>query len=85
MTRASLSAASRSPAFRFGLPLVLFCTSGYLALSHFTGAVVEKRDARVVRRSERAVQLEQAHAAVVGKLNMNERPLVLKPIHRPPE
>ena len=81
----SFSSITRNPAFRFGLPLVLFCTSGYYALSHFTGAVVEKRDAHIGRRSVRAVQLEQAHAEVVGKLNMTERPLVLKPIHRPPE
>ena len=74
-----------SPFVRFGLPLVLFSVVGYAGLAHFMGGVVQKRDARVVRRSERAAKLEEAHADIVGKLNLAGKELVLKPIHRPKE
>lgn len=47
----------------------------------FVSGKVEAVDARVVRRSERAVQLEQAHKAIVGRLNLEE--FELRPIPRP--
>lgn len=83
--RAAFARAKRSPAVRFGVPLVLFVAGGAAVLAQFLGGVMHKRDARVVRRSERAVKLEEAHADIVGRLKMHDRELVLKPIHRPKE
>jgi hypothetical protein len=73
------------PFVRYGLPLIFFSVAGYGALSVFMRGVFEKRDSRVVRRSARAAQLEDAHADIVGKLNLNPSDLKLKPIHRPKE
>jgi len=78
-------AARASPFLRYGLPFVLFCAGGYGALALFMRGVVEKRDARVVRRSARAAQLADAHADIVGKLALGAGDLKLKPIHRPTE
>jgi hypothetical protein len=71
------------PFLRFGLPLILFSIAGYGGLSLFMRGVFEKRDSRVVKRSVRAAELADAHASIVGKLNLNPTELKLKPIHRP--
>ena len=73
------------PFVRFGLPLILFSVAGYGALSLFMRGVYEKRDSRVVKRSARKAELADAHADIVGKLNLNPKELKLKPIHRPQE
>ena len=86
--RPAMAAAPRkklSPFIRNGLPLILFCGAGYLGLSVFVQGVYAKRDARVVRRSERAVALADAHRDIVGKLTLDADKLQLKPIHRPRE
>jgi hypothetical protein len=45
----------------------------------------DAQDSRVKNRSERAVQLEQAHKAIVGRLNLDPEGLKLKPVPRPAE
>ena len=77
------AARKAGPFLRYGLPFILFCAGGDGALSLFMRGVVVKRDARVVRRSARAAQLADAHAEIVGKLNLGAAELKLKPIHRP--
>jgi hypothetical protein len=42
----------------------------------------DKMDSRVRKRSERAVQLEMAHKAIVGHMNLEE--YEIKPIPPPP-
>jgi hypothetical protein len=107
-----------NPFLRFGLPLILFCVTGYvvlgtvrrrpscnpftppspphphphpkptslfsLPLSQLVENKVEAVDSRVQRSSARAVQLQLAHAVVVGRLG-NTADYDIKPIPRPPE
>ncbi len=47
----------------------------------FVSGKVEAVDARIVKRSERAVQLEQAHKAIVGRLKLDD--YEIRPIPRP--
>lgn len=47
----------------------------------FVGGRVEASDQRVKKRSERAVELEQAHKAIVDKLELSD--YEIKPIPRP--
>ena len=62
--------------------MMLFCVAGYVGLSKFMAGKIEAVDHRVKKRSERAVELELAHRAVVGKLKLNED-YEMQPIPRP--
>ena len=72
------------PLARAGLPLVVFCVAGYAFLARFVENKVEAMDSRRRASSERAVHLEMAHAAIVGRLGLDEG-YDIKPIPRPPD
>jgi hypothetical protein len=72
----------KSPLIRSGLPLVAFCTLGYVLLGHFVNNKVSIVDANRRQGSERALQLEIAHTAIVKRLAVGEE-YDVKPIPRP--
>ena len=53
-------------------PFVLFCVAGYVGLSYVVRGSVEAADSHVVKRSERAVQQEEAHKAFLSSVSVGE-------------
>jgi hypothetical protein len=74
----------KSPLLRSGLPLIAFCTLGYVLLGNFVNNKVSILDSSRRQGSERALQLEIAHAAIVKRLAVGEE-YDVKPIPRPKE
>ena len=72
---------SQSPLLRWGAPLILFVLAGYAGLSTFMTAKVDMLDHRVKRRSERAVELADAHKDIIGKMSLTD--YEIRPITRP--
>lgn len=71
-----------NPALRFGVPLILFCAIGYGVLSQLVENRVRVKDVQQSKKSERAVHLEMAHKAVVGRLGLHDD-YEIRPIPRP--
>jgi len=72
-----------NPLLRYGAPLVLFIIVGYGILSQFVENHVQITDNRQKKQSERTVQLEMAHKAIVGRMELQD--YEIKPINRPGE
>lgn len=72
-----------NPLFRYGAPLVFFIVVGYGILSQFVENRVQITDTKQKKQSERTVQLEMAHKAIVGRMELQD--YEIKPINRPGE
>lgn len=68
---------------RWGAPFVLFVLAGYAGMSTFMTAKVDMLDHRVKKRSERAVELANAHKDIIGKMSLSD--YAIQPITRPPD
>jgi hypothetical protein len=74
-----------SPLLRTGAPFVLFVVAGAWGVSYFTSGLVSAKDNLIVKRSERAVTLEEAHKAIMSELSKEMEEVKIKPITRAEE
>jgi hypothetical protein len=70
----------RNPGFRYGMPMVIFSVASYYWMGKLAQSTIDARDFRVVKKTEREANMEQVHAELYAKLNVDE--FKIKPIDK---